>query len=575
MPAAENFLKNLPEDNASLKVMLREVLTKLDDAIAEHERERQRTEEQRKRAEEKSTLAERLQRRADDLHVENLRLQMELARYRKWTYGPRADRLSTGELLQALLHFGEELAHKPLHPEDAPPAGSEPEYELRRVKRHPGRRNLANFENLPTTTQVYELSGEERACPCCGEERKEIGAEKSWQIDYIPGHFERIEHVRKKYACAKCEAATSGPQIEVAAKPETITEKGLAGPGLLAFIVSSKFADYLPLYRLESLFARQGFEISRATQAVWCGDVADLVEPLYERMVNRVRQSHVVATDDTTFPMQSTGKTRPARMWVYVGDETNPYNVFDFTRDRGRQGPKQFLKDYTEVLLADAYGGYNGVVAGNAITRAGCWSHARRKFVDAEKTAPEIACEAVTLIGVLFATEQQAKELSVEERLRLRQAQSAPVLATLRERLLGWKEQLLPKHPMAEAVNYALSQWAELNVFCSDGAVPLDNNVSEREMKRVVLNRKNSLFVGNPRGGRTAAILASLTSTCRRHEVDPQLYFTQLLMNLPPLLRTLPHTRCHELDAWLPDQWKRAQATRSALPGIPARPTVR
>ena len=574
MPA-ENFLKNLPEDNASLKVMLREVLTKLDDAIAEHERERQRTEEQRKRAEEKSTLAERLQRRADDLHVENLRLQMELARYRKWTYGPRADRLSTGELLQALLHFGEELAHKPLHPEDAPPAGSEPEYELRRVKRHPGRRNLANFENLPTTTQVYELSGEERACPCCGEERKEIGAEKSWQIDYIPGHFERIEHVRKKYACAKCEAATSGPQIEVAAKPETITEKGLAGPGLLAFIVSSKFADYLPLYRLESLFARQGFEISRATQAVWCGDVADLVEPLYERMVNRVRQSHVVATDDTTFPMQSTGKTQSARMWVYVGDETNPYNVFDFTRDRGRQGPKQFLKDYTEVLLADAYGGYNGVVAGNAITRAGCWSHARRKFVDAEKTAPEIACEAVTLIGVLFATEQQAKELSVEERLRLRQAQSAPVLATLRERLLGWKEQLLPKHPMAEAVNYALSQWAELNVFCSDGAVPLDNNVSEREMKRVVLNRKNSLFVGNPRGGRTAAILASLTSTCRRHEVDPQLYFTQLLMNLPPLLHALPHTRCHELDAWLPDQWKRAQATRSAVPGIPARPTVR
>lgn len=523
-----------------------------------------------------SVLAERdhEKQRADELYLEKLRLQMELARYRKWTYGPRADRLSTGELLQALIEFGEELVQKPIHPEDAPLAHNEsaaagqPEYELRLVKRRPGRRNLANFENLPTTTQVYELSGEERACPCCGEERQEIGAEKSWQIDYIPGHFERIEHVRKKYACAKCEAAAAGPQIEVAAKPESAIEKGLAGPGLLAFIVTSKFADYLPLYRLEDLFARQGFEISRATQAVWCGDVADLVEPLYERMAERVRQSHVVATDDTTFPMQSAGKTQPARMWVYVGDEQNPYNVFDFTLNRGREGPKQFLKDYTAVLLADAYGGYNGVVAGNAITRAGCWSHARRKFVEAEKTALEIAREAVRRIDALFAVERQAKEVSTEERLALRQAQSVPVLAKLREKLLGWKEQLLPKHPMAEAVNYTLGQWEELTVFTSDGAVPIDNNVSEREMKRVVLNRKNSLFVGNPRGGRTAAILASLASTCRRHEVDPQLYFTQLLMNLPPLLRQLPHRQLREpqceLDAWLPDQWKLAHAARTA-----------
>jgi len=133
------------------------------------------------------------------------------------------------------------------------------------------------------------------------------------------------------------------------------------------------------------------------------------------------------------------------------------------------------------------------------MTRAGCWSHSRRKFIDAEKVAPEIAREAVSLVGALYAVERQARYFSVEERLALRQAQSARVLTKLRQKLLEWKEQLLPKHPMAEAVNYALSQWAELNVFCSDGAVPIDNNVSEREMKRVVLNRKNSLFVGNAR----------------------------------------------------------------------------
>jgi transposase len=363
--------------------------------------------------------------------------------------------------------------------------------------------------------------------------------------------------VRKKYACTSCETNGENPRIAAAKKPETAIDKGLAGPGLLAYIVTSKYSDYLPLYRLEDIFQRQGFEISRATQSVWCGDVADLVEPLYALMTERVRASHVVATDDTILPMLSKGKTANARMWVYVGDASQPYNIFDFTLDRGRDGPKRFLKDYNQVLVADAYGGYNGVVAGNQITRAGCWAHMKRKFIDAEKAAPEIAREAVERVRALYAVERHAKDATAKERLRMRQQQSALLLAELRKRLLVWKEQLLPKHPMAEAVNYALAQWTELNVFCSNGAVPIDNNVSEREMKRVVLNRKNSLFVGNARGGRTAAILASLTSTCRRNDVDPQHYLTQLLINLPT-------TRMSELSTWLPDQWKQLQATRMA-----------
>jgi transposase len=537
-------LRDLPQDRQSLEALLRSLLV-------ERDQQKQRAEQEMKRA--------------NELHLENLRLQLELARYKKWYYGPRADRLATsGDVAQALLEFAEQLEAKPIHPEDVP-ANAEPEYELRRVKRRPGRRHLASFENLPVTTKIHELSAQERICPGCGVERQEIGTEESWQIEYIPGHFERIQHLRKKYACAGCEKAGENPQMEVAAKPEAAIEKGMAGPGLLAYIVTSKFSDYLPLYRLEDIFERQGFEISRATQSIWCGDVADLVEPLYELMAERVRQSHVVATDDTIMPMLSVGKTQSARMWVYVGDEAHAYNIFDFTLHRGRDGPKYFLKDYREVLLADAYGGYNGVVVGNAITRAGCWSHARRKFIDAEKVAPEIARETVDFIDDLFRVERRAKFFSVEERLAFRQQHSVPVLAKLREKLLGWREELLPKHPMAEAVNYTLSQWAELNVFCKDGAVPIDNNVSEREMKRVVLNRKNSLFVGNPRGGRTAAILASLTSTCRRHDVDPQLYLTQLLMNLP-------QAKMRELSDWLPDQWKiRHQARMESLnPAMPA-----
>ena len=549
MPTNEISLNNLPEDSASLKAMLREVLAKLESVSTDQQREKR--------------LAEQLRQRADDLYLENLRLQQELERYKKATYGPRADRLSMNQLAQMLLEFAEVLEQKPTHLEDLREA--EPETEVRRVKRRKGRRALANFENLPVNTQVYELSAEERPCPSCGVERKEIGSEKGWQIEYIPGHFERLEHVRKKYACPSCERAGENPQIEVAAKAETAIEKGFAGPGLLAFIVTSKFADYLPLYRLEDIFERQGFEISRATQSVWCGDVADVVEPLYQRMAERVRKSHVVATDDTVQPMLSPGQTQPARMWVYVGDEANPYNVFDFTLNRSREGPKEFLKDYTQVLLADAYGGYNGVVAGNAITRAGCWSHARRKFVEAEKSAPEIAREAVALMDALFAVERQAKDVSLAERLELRQKQSVPILAELHRKLLIWKEQLLPKHFMADAVNYTLGQWEALTVFTSDGAVPIDNNVSEREMKRVVLNRKNSLFVGNPRGGRTAAILASLTSSCRRHDMDPHLYFMQLLVNLP----TWP---ARDLDAWLPDRWKQTHIARCAALGIPVPP---
>lgn len=522
-------LVNLPEDSDTLKAMVRSLAL---------ERDRQTQ-------------------RAEELRVEMLRLQLELERFKKWYYGPRADRLASGgEVAQMLLAFAEEVDRKPVHPDDLPPA-AEAADEPRRLRRRTGRRNLAHFENLPVTTHVHELSAEERACPCCGSQRREIGAEESWQIEYYPGRFERIQHVRKKYACPGCERNGGGARIEAAAKPEAPVEKGLAGPGLLAYIVTSKFSDYLPLYRLEDIFQRQGFEISRATQSIWCGDVAGLVEPLYELMAGRVRASRVVATDDTVMPMLAKGKTANARMWVYVGDEAAPYNIFDFTLNRGRDGPKYFLKDYGNVLLADAYGGYNGVVAGNGITRAGCWAHARRKIIEAEKAAPEMVREAVAWVRALYAVEHRAKELPAAERLALRRAQSAPVLAGLHDRLLTWKQQLLPKHPMAEAVNYALSQWEELTVFCSDGAVPIDNNVSEREMKRVVLNRKNSLFVGNARGGRTAAILASITSSCRRHDMDPQLYLTQLLVNLPA-------ARLSELPDWLPDEWKRRQAARPA-----------
>jgi transposase len=388
--------------------------------------------------------------------------------------------------------------------------------------------------------------------------RQRIGSETSWQIEYVPGHFERIEHVRFKYACKHCDTSGDGGQVALADKSTQPIDKGLAGPGLLAFIVTSKYSDYLPLYRLESIFERNGFEIDRATLSIWCRDVAGIIKPLYDLMVARLLGSHVVCTDDTVMPMLSpgNGKATAGRMWVYVGDEHNPCNVFDFTLSRSRDGPAMFLADYKQTLLADGYGGYDGVVVSNDIVRAGCWAHARRKFVDAGKSHPAIAHEAVALIGRLYAIEDQARTLSSKDRLVLRQIQSTPLLRQLHGRLLAWKDQLLPKHPMSEAVGYALNQWDALNVFAADAAVPIDNNVSEREMKRIVLNRKNSLFVGNARGGQTAAILASITSTCRRHGIDPQHYLTQLLINLPD-------TPTSQLHQWLPHEWKRGMSPAS------------
>jgi transposase len=532
-------LQCLPDDPAALKQLVRE----RDRRVAQLDQER-RDRDQRIAA---------LEQKQQQLELEKLRLAHQLELLRKRYYGPRADRVTPGQLL---LEFALALEARPLDASLLPAAGNATA--VRRVRPPGGRRDLALFDKLPVTTKVHDLSPEEKPCPCCGTPRKQIGQEDSWQIEYLPASFHRIQHVRLKYACPKCEPNGQNPQIALADKPPEAApiSKGMAGPGLLAYMVTSKFADYLPLYRLEGIFARNGFAIDRSTMCVWTGDVADLVGPLYDLMVRRVLASHVVHTDDTVMPMLAPEKTRQARMWVYVGDDSGgPYNVFDFTLSRSRDGPAQFLgKHFKGVLQADAYGGYDGICVEKAITQAGCWAHARRKFVDTQKLEPAITGEALTLIGKLFAIEAQAKDFSCADRLALRQRESRPVLDALHQSFQAWRQKLLPKHPVAQAIGYALNQWEPLSVFLHDGAVAIDNNAAEREMKRQALNRKNSLFVGNERGGHTAAVLSSITSTCRRHDIDPQFYLTQLLANLPA-------TPLSQLGEWLPDRWKQRQAT--------------
>jgi transposase len=535
---ADMDVASLPDDPQLLKALLIE----RDELLAARE---QRITLMQREQEEK--IAE-FERQKQQFELEKLRLQHRLDLLLKRHYGPRAD---TVEVNQLLLEFAMALEARPVDLQDLPPGASAEQADPqqgRRVRRGRGRRQIAAFEKLPVRQEVHDLPQQEKTCPCCGEMRREIGRERTWQIEHIPAQFLRIEHVQIKYACHHCEQNGHNPNIELAAKPLQPIEKGLAGPGLLAYVATSKYADYLPLYRLQTIFQRHGFEIDRSTQCLWMRDVAEIVRPIYSRMVERVLASHVIHTDDTVMPMLQPGKTKQARMWTYVGDRDHPYNVFDFTTSRCRDGPARFLGDYDQVLQADAYGGYDGISIEKQITLAGCWAHARRKFVDTQKLHPQIAGEALGLIGKLFHIEQQAKELSHEDRLTMRRAESRPVIDGLYKKLLVWREQLLPKHPVAQAVAYVLNQWKPLTAFLADGAIALDNNVAEREMKRIAIGRKNYLFVGNARGGETAAILSSITSTCRRHDINPQFYLTQLLTNLGS-------SPASEVDQWLPDQW--------------------
>jgi transposase len=540
-------LTSLPDDINELKHLLvarEEQLARRDQVIAEHQ----------------NTIATLTQQR-DAYYLEKLRLEVRLARALKQAYGPRADRVR--DLGQLLLDFGGQLDALVIDaadlPAEADPGAPRQRTASRRLRTR-GRRDIGALDHLPLIEQTYELTEELCRCPTCQAAREKIGTAISYTIEYLPGSFVRIKHVQHKYACRHCEQAGHNPNIELAAKTNgSPIDKGLPGPGLLAFVATSKFADYLPLHRLQHVFARQGFELDRSTMCLWMADVARLLRPLYDRMVQRVLQSHVLATDDTVMPLQHPGKTKRARMWIYQGDESHPYNVFDFTVSHTRDGPAGFLKDFRNVLLADAYGGYDGIVLNQALPRAGCWAHARRKFVECQAAAPPVTHAILRQIKRLFDLEARLKDLDADERLRRRQAEAMPLLESLHALLAEHKAKLLPKHPLAEAIQYTLNQWRELTLFTSDPAVPIHNNLAEQQMKRIALLRKNALFVATPRGGETAAILSSLTSTCRRHEINPQAYLTELLANLPD-------TPISRVDEWLPDAWKKTRTSRSAAP---------
>jgi transposase len=273
-------------------------------------------------------------------------------------YGPKNETFDPRQLLL----FGERIDQLPLSQPGIEQEAGEPLKTLRPRKRHPhGRGPLP--EHLPRIDIEHDLAEAEKPCPHCGVLRCQIGQEISEQLEYLPASFKVLRHIRHKYACRQCDAVGNSPQITLAAQPAQPIDKGLAGPGLIAYVAVSKFGDHLPLYRLEHIFARQQVQVARSTMCGWLAAGAKLLEPLLKLMIQRVKASRVIHTDDTRVPIQSPGekKCRSGRLWTYLGDADHPYLVFDYTPDRSRAGPQTWLSDYRGYLQADGVRSVNRV----------------------------------------------------------------------------------------------------------------------------------------------------------------------------------------------------------------------
>jgi transposase len=433
-----------------------------------------------------------------------------------------------------------------------------------------GRRKLP--ANLPRKRIVHDLPEAEKPCPGCGEPRQVIGQEVSEQLDYEPAKLTVIEHVRLKYACRSCEAQAESPQIVTAEKPLMPIEKGLAAPGLLSYVMVSKYGDHLPLHRLERILERHGIEIARSTMCDWAAQSAAALKPLYDLMITEVLASRIIHTDDTPVDVldRRLPTTRTGRFWVYLGEAAHPQTVFTYTPTRSRDGPRTFLAGWGQgerrYLQADAFGGYDGIYAGEVggrIIEVACWAHARRRFHKAQKSDGAASARALAYIRLLYDVEDEAKPLSPAERARLRQAKALPRL----QQFKAWLESqqavrggpVLPKSPMGEAIHYVLNQWEALTVYVTDGELAIDNNTAERALRRVAIGRKNWLFCGSDNGGATAAVLFSLMATCQRHKVDPFAYLRDVLTRIA----AHPMNRLADL---LPDRWTPAHLTASAEP---------
>jgi transposase len=409
-------------------------------------------------------------------------------------------------------------------------------------------------EHLPRVEHLLDVTVEDKVCSC-GKALKHIGDDVTERIDCQPSSLFVNAYRRPKYACPDCDCDGCG--VRQHPTPEGPIERCEADAGMLAYVIEEKFEHHTPLYRQELKLQRQGVEISRQTMADWMAGCADALRPLYELMRQEILRYDIVLNDDTPVDMRDGPEAgiRTARFWVTVGGEDLKYTLYNFTLNRGSDGPEEFFKGYRGTFVSDAYAGYNGLFkpvdeSPPDIINSGCWAHARRHFVKAQDSAPRAAMEILTFISMLYKIEAGIKHDPPEKKLAVRQRDAAPILE---KKIKPWLESNLaahlPQSPMRQAIGYSLGIWKELNVYLRDGRIPIDNNLAENAIRPIALGRKNWLFVGSETGGHTAAVLMSFTATCRKNKINTWAYLKDVLQRI----QAHPVSRLHEL---LPDRWQ-------------------
>ena len=418
------------------------------------------------------------------------------------------------------------------------PAMEEITYRRRKRQGH----REAQLKDLPVETIEYRLPPEERICPCCGEELKEMSTEVRQELKIIPAQVSLVKHVRFIYACRRCEKENIQTPVVTAPMPAPALPKSIASASALAHIMTQKYVEGIPLYRQEQSFAREGLELSRQTMANWVVQGSERwLMPLFDRMHEHLLKQEILHADETELQvLHEPGRSASSKsyLWLYCTGRAGPAIVlYDYRTTRANKHPRQFLKGFKGYLHVDGYSGYNNLPD---ITLVGCWAHARRGFVNALKALPpgsetaEVAAkEGLEYCNRLFTLEREMKELPPEERYARRLEYSRPLLDDFYAWLNYQRARVLPKSTFGQAIAYCLNQWEKLQAFLLDGRLELDNNRSERSIKPFVIGRKNWLFSNTPRGARASATIYSIVETAKENGLNPFAYLMYLFERLP------------------------------------------